>query len=88
MTEILKIQTGSMPHGSRISSDGLYQYSVAMMSGELFEIDALSLKVNRVLDLENMMNDHKQMGHDKMDHGNMNHDMKKDNKMMDKKKIK
>ncbi len=85
MTEILKIQTGSMPHGSRISSDGLYQYSVAMMSGELFEIDALSLKVNRVLDLENMMNDHKQMGHDKMDHGNMNHDMKKDNKMMEKK---
>ena len=88
MTEILKIQTGSMPHGSRISSDGLYQYSVAMMSGELFEIDALSLKVNRVLDLENMMNDHKQMGHDKMDHGNMNHDIKKDNKMMDKKKNK
>jgi len=85
MTEILKIRTGSMPHGSRISSDGLYQYSVAMMSGELFEIDALSLKVNRVLDLENMMNDHKQMGHDKMDHGNMNHDIKKDNKMMDKK---
>ena len=88
MTEILKIQTGSMPHGSRISSDGLYQYSVAMMSGELFEIDALSLKVNRVLDLENMMNDHKQMGHDKMDHGNMNHDIKKDNKIMDKKKNK
>ena len=29
------------------------------LSGELFEIDALSLKVNRVLDLENMMNDHK-----------------------------
>ena len=58
MTEILKIQTGSMPHGSRISSDGLYQYSVAMMSGELFEIDALSLKVNRVLDLENMIIHH------------------------------
>ena len=88
MTEILKIQTGSMPHGSRISSDGLYQYSVAMMSGELFEIDALSLKVNRVLDLENMMNDNKQMGHNKMDHGNMNHDMKMNDKMMDKKENK
>ena len=35
-----------------------------------------------------MMNDHKQMGHDKMDHGNMNHDMKKDDKMMDKKENK
>ena len=28
------------------------KYSVAMMSGELFEIDALDLKVNRVLNLE------------------------------------
>ena len=71
MTEILKIETGSMPHGSRISSDGLYQYSVAMMSGELFEIDALNLKINRVLDLENKM-----MGHKKMDGK-----MMKDNKM-------
>ena len=44
MTEITKIKTGSMPHGSRISKDGLKQYSVAMMSGELFEIDALSSK--------------------------------------------
>ncbi len=71
MTEILKIETGSMPHGSRISSDGLYQYSVAMMSGELFEIDALSLKVNRVLDLENQM----------MNHKKMDGKMMKDNKM-------
>ena len=53
MTEIKKITTGSMPHGSRISSDGLFQYSVAMMSDELFEIDAISLKVTRVLNLEN-----------------------------------
>ena len=28
MTEITSITTGSMPHGSRISPDGLYQYSV------------------------------------------------------------
>jgi len=64
MIEIKKITTGSMPHGSRISPDGLFQYSVAMMSGELFEIDAISLKVNRVLNLEN-----------KMDHSSMNHTM-------------
>ena len=63
MTEITKIKTGSMPHGSRISKDGLKQYSVAMMSGELFEIDALSLKVSRKLDLEN----HSLMDHSKMD---------------------
>jgi DNA-binding beta-propeller fold protein YncE len=67
MTEITKITTGSMPHGSRISPDGLYQYSVAMMSGELFEIDALGLKVNRVLDLENKMMKNKKMSHKMMD---------------------
>ena len=55
MTEITKITTGSMPHGSRMSPDGLFQYSVAMMSGELFEVDALGLEVSRTLDLENKM---------------------------------
>jgi len=72
MTEITQVKTGSMPHGSRISNDGLFQYSVAMMSGELFEIDAISLKVSRVLDLES-----------KMDNGNhmMNHSMNKKENM-------
>ena len=70
MTEITKITTGSMPHGSRLSPDGLFQYSVAMMSGELFEIDALGLKVNRVLDLENKMMSKKKMD-DKMMNKNM-----------------
>ena len=69
MTEITRIKTGSMPHGSRITSDGLKQYSVAMMSGELFEIDALSLEVSRILDLE----DHSKMDHSKMDHSEMKH---------------
>jgi len=71
MTEIKQIQTGLMPHGSRISSDGLYHYSVAMMSDELFEIDAVSLKVNRVLKLNNNMNSM----NDKIDHTHMNHKM-------------
>ena len=70
MTEITKITTGSMPHGSRLSPDGLFQYSVAMMSGELFEIDALDLKVNRVLDLEKKMMSQKKMD-DKMMNKNM-----------------
>jgi DNA-binding beta-propeller fold protein YncE len=52
MTEIKQIQTGVMPHGSRISPNGRFQYSVAMMSGELFEVDALSLEVNRTLSLD------------------------------------
>ena len=83
MTEITKITTGSMPHGSRISPDGLYQYSVAMMSGELFEIDALGLKVNRVLDLENKMMKNKKMSHKMMDM-----DKKMDNVKMNKDKMK
>ena len=52
MLELKRIETGVMPHGSRISANGLYHYSVAMMSGELFEIDASRLKVNRVLQLD------------------------------------
>ena len=82
MTEITKITTGSMPHGSRISPDGLYQYSVAMMSGELFEIDALGLKVNRVLDLENKM-----MNNQKMNHKMMDEDKKIDNMEMNEDKM-
>jgi len=52
MTELKRITTGVMPHGSRLSPDGMKQYSVGMMSGELFEIDALDLKVTRVLNLD------------------------------------
>ena len=82
MTEITRIKTGSMPHGSRITNDGLKQYSVAMMSGELFEIDALSLEVSRILDLE----DHSKMDHSKMDHSKMDHS-KMDHSKMDHSKM-
>lgn len=74
MIELTRIETGVMPHGSRISPDGKFQYSVGMMSGELFEIDAVRLKVSRVLDLDSDMGgemDHSMMDHSKMDHGNM-----------------
>lgn len=63
MTEIKQIQTGVMPHGSRISSDGRHQYSVAMMSGELFEVDALTLEVSRVLNLDQKHSNHHGMNH-------------------------
>lgn len=81
MTELTKITTGTMPHGSRISPDGMKHYSVAMMSGELFEIDALDLSVSRILDLDASAEmkkdamagmDHSQMDHSKMDHSKMN----------------
>ena len=47
MTEIAQIEQGVMPHGSRLGVDGLAAYSVAMMSGELFEIDTYTLEVRR-----------------------------------------
>ena len=74
MTELDQITTGAMPHGSRLSRDGMKHYSVAMMSGELFEIDALDLRVSHKLDLDeaSKMAD---MDHSKMDHSKMGHDM-------------
>ncbi len=79
MTEITRITTGVMPHGSRISPDGLKQYSVGMMSGELFEIDAVELEVNRKLYLDGNSPDNKSTmttdhaNHDIMDHKMMDH---------------
>ncbi|MEM6525855.1 MAG: YncE family protein [Bacteroidota bacterium] len=89
MIEIQRIETGVMPHGSRISPDGLFHYSVGMMSGELFEINTTRLKVSRVLQLDGKKEesakdamsamdhsqmDHSQMGHNQMDHSKMGHD--------------
>jgi len=86
MIELTKVTTGAMPHGSRISADGMHQYSVSMMSGELFEISTIDLKVSRKLDLEKSEMDHSKMNHDKkeevdhskMDHSKMNHDKKEE----------
>ena len=49
LTELERVETGVMPHGSRISPDGLRHYSVAMMDGLLYEIDALSFELLRTL---------------------------------------
>ena len=51
MVEVARTTTGSMPHGSRLSPDGLRHYSCAMMTDELYEIDATSFEVARVLRL-------------------------------------
>lgn len=74
MTELEQITTGAMPHGSRMSRDGMKHYSVAMMSGELFEIDALDLRVSHKLDLDEASK-MVEMDHSKMDHSQMGHDM-------------
>ena len=59
-----------MPHGSRLSPDGLRHYSCSMMSGELFELDAVGFDVERVLQLDEApAGDH--AGH--AGHGGMHH---------------
>ncbi|TXE14772.1 YncE family protein [Algoriphagus aquimarinus] len=78
MIEIDRIETGVMPHGSRISADGMYHYSVGMMSGELFEISTTKMKVTRKLNLDGKMEEKPAMGgmdHSKMDHSKMGHAM-------------
>ena len=49
MEEITQVETGIMPHGSRMSPDGRHQYSVAMMSGTLYEMDAATFEITRTL---------------------------------------
>ena len=47
MVEIARISTCTMPHGSRLNTDGTKQYSACMMDEELVEIDARTLNVSR-----------------------------------------
>lgn len=68
MVELTRIETGVMPHGSRLSPDGRWHYSLAMMSGELYEIDALQLKLTRKLNLDEAAG---HMHHQGMRHGHM-----------------
>lgn len=46
-TEVARIVTCTMPHGSRISPNGQFQYSGCMMDDQLVEIDTRSFKVSR-----------------------------------------
>ncbi|MEJ7810236.1 MAG: hypothetical protein WKG32_07425 [Gemmatimonadaceae bacterium] len=46
-TEIARVVTCVMPHGSRIDPTGSFQYSGCMMDDQLVEVDARSFKVSR-----------------------------------------
>ncbi|NNE34045.1 MAG: YncE family protein, partial [Rhodothermales bacterium] len=52
MIELTQTTTGIMPHGSRLSPDGLRHYSVSMMDNRLHEIDAVTFELLRSLDLQ------------------------------------
>jgi DNA-binding beta-propeller fold protein YncE len=47
MVEIARIETCTMPHGSRLNPQGTKQYSACMMDDMLVEIDTSTLKVSR-----------------------------------------
>ena len=84
MIEIDRVETGIMPHGSRLLNNGLKHYSVAMMSGMLYEIDAMTMQITRTLSTappKKEMNAHSGHNMKKMDHSKMNMGMKKNNKM-------
>ena len=46
-TEVARIVTCTMPHGSRIDPSGTRQYSTCMMDDQLVEIDAVKFAVSR-----------------------------------------
>ena len=84
MIEIDRVETGIMPHGSRLLNNGLKHYSVAMMSGMLYEIDAMTMQITRTISTappNKKMNAHSGHNMKKMDHSKMNMGMKKNNKM-------
>ncbi|MEZ5315814.1 MAG: YncE family protein [Vicinamibacterales bacterium] len=51
MTEVARVPTGVMPHGSRLDAAGTRQYSVSMMDDHLWEVDGLGFAVARRLPL-------------------------------------
>ncbi len=80
MTEVARIETCTMPHGSRVESTGRFHYSVCMMDDQLVEIDARRLQVSRRFHLGtgeegpldvNDLGPHAHEGHDHLGHGMM-----------------
>ena len=46
-SEVARVSTCTMPHGSRLAPDGSAQYSTCMMDDQLVEIDTRSFEVSR-----------------------------------------
>lgn len=51
MQVVAEIPTGIMPHGSRITGDGRFQYHVSMMTDELMEINTMTMRISRRLNV-------------------------------------
>lgn len=74
MDVLMEIETGIMPHGSRLNTAGTRKYHVSMMTDELIEVDTELLEVARRLKLsKGGSSSMGEMDHSKMDHSAMNH---------------
>jgi DNA-binding beta-propeller fold protein YncE len=79
-TEVARVTTCTMPHGSRVAPDGRTQYSACMMDDQLVEIDAINFEVSRRFSVAKgnekpLAADAMMAAHDKaeMDHAAMGH---------------
>ena len=68
MVEIDQIETGVMPHGARISPDGLKMYHASMMTDEVIVLNTVTLEIEKRISLSG---EEDQMNHD--DHHSMMH---------------
>lgn len=74
MMEVLtEIDTGIMPHGTRLNTDGTRNYHVSMMTDELIEVDTKNMEVLRRLSLSKKPSTSMGMDHSKMNHSGMHH---------------
>ncbi len=80
MMEVARVETCTMPHGSRVHPGGDFHFSVCMMDDQLVEIDTRSLEVSRRFNLAvgeegpldpGDLGHHAPMAHD--DHGHHEH---------------
>jgi len=69
MTEVARLTTCTMPHGSRLNSSGTKQYSACMMDNMLVEIDTRSLKVTHQFAVSKTRDSMSSMKHSGGGHG-------------------
>jgi DNA-binding beta-propeller fold protein YncE len=70
--EVARVETCTMPHGSRLDRSGLHQYSVCMMDDQLVELDTRTFDVARRFSVAKGQEGPVQqnaMADDGMDHG-------------------
>lgn len=73
MTRIADIETGIMPHGSRITEDGSYEYHVSMMTDELIQLNTTSMEISKRMNVASGGGKQSMRMNPNMDHSSMQH---------------